>query len=110
MKKHTHLFIRLFILLFLAVVRLAFGQFAQVGFGQLVQRLSDGVAVAAEGQVVGGMASGGEEVWIRPFPQQQLDQLEVLLVDSEVQGAAAVTLLLRGGKVLVSAGIQEWSP
>lgn len=76
-----------------------------MGFSQLVQRLPDGVAVAAEGQVVGGVASGGEEVRIRPFPQQQLDQLEVLLVDGEVQGTAAVTLLLRDGKVLVSAGI-----
>lgn len=41
------------------------------------------------------MASRGEEVWVRPFRQEQPDQLEILLVDGEVQGAAAVALLLR---------------
>lgn len=81
-----------------------------MGFGQLVQRLPDGVAVAAEGQVVGGVASGGEEVWIRPFPKQQLDQLEVLLVDGEVQGAAAVTLLLRERKRFSSSGVSRVEP
>lgn len=44
------------------------------------------------------MASRGEEVWVRPFCQEQSDQLEILLVDGEVQGAAAVTLLLQDGR------------
>lgn len=44
------------------------------------------------------MASRGEEVWVRPFCQEQPDQLEILLVDGEVQGAAAVTLFLQDGR------------
>lgn len=44
------------------------------------------------------MASGGEEVRVRPFCQEQPHQLEILLVDGEVQGAAAVTLLLQDGR------------
>lgn len=71
-------------------------------FGQLIQRFPDVIIVAAKGEVVGGVAPRGEEIWIRPLSQQELDQLEVLLVDGEVQGAAAVSLLLPGGKFYVS--------
>lgn len=57
-KPQTHLFIRLCTLLFLAVFRLAVRQLPQVRFGQRVQRFPDVVVVAAEGEVVGGVASG----------------------------------------------------
>lgn len=54
------------------------------------------------------MASRGEEVWVRPFCQEQPDQLEILLVDGEVQGAAAVTLLLQDGRNTRFVLSEQW--
>lgn len=54
------------------------------------------------------MASRGEEVWVRPFCQEQPDQLEILLVNGEVQGTAAVTLLLQDGRNTGFVLIKPW--
>lgn len=107
---NTHLLVGL-VLLFLAVVRLAVGEVSQGGIGQRVKLFPDVVIVAAVGEVEGSVAPEGQEVGVRSFLQQQLDQRKVLLVHGQVQRTAPVPLLLRGGRGgrMVLAGGACWS-
>lgn len=90
---NTHLLVGL-VVLRLAVVLLAVGQLPQVGVGKRVQLFPDVVAVAAVGEVEGGVAPGRQEVGVGAFLQQQFDQRQILLVHGQVQRTATVTLLL----------------
>lgn len=103
---NTHLLIRNVALFFLAVIWLALRQLPQIGTGLQVQLLPDVETTITVGEVVGGVASRGQEVGISSFFQQQFDQWEVLLVYGQMQCTATVVLLLVNRKRGVSVG---WS-